>query len=252
MNSETQSSTPIRSLRHVGVCYKRREGLFRFNPFWALRDVSFDLFRGEALGVIGRNGAGKTTLLQLLAEIIKPDHGELYSDGSRATLLTLQLGFIPHLSGRENALMSGLLLGLRRQEIEHRVPEVQAFSELGDFFDQPVREYSAGMRARLGFSVALQMNPDIFLVDEVLGVGDADFRKKSAKAMRKRFRTDCTIVVVSHEFSTIHQLCDRVVWIEQGATREIGTPSEVIRAYRDHLRIHTSVSPNSHGNREKA
>lgn len=232
MNVNLMHSSPIRSLHHVGVSYPRRSGLFRQSPFWALNDVSFDLFRGEVLGIIGRNGAGKTTLLQLLADIIKPDRGTLQTNGAQATMLSLQIGFIPNLSGRENVIMSGLLLGLRRSAIQSRMKDIIAFSELEEFIDQPVRHYSTGMRARLGFSVALQLNPDIFLIDEVMGVGDANFKKKSSEAMLEKFDSDRTFVLVSHDLAMIRRLCSRVVWIEHGATRAEGNPAEIVRAYQ--------------------
>lgn len=232
MNVNLMHSSPIRSLHNVGVCYPRRSGLFQQNPFWALNDVSFDLFRGEVLGIIGRNGAGKTTLLQLLADIIKPDRGTLQTNGAQATMLSLQIGFIPNLSGRENVIMSGLLLGLRRSAIQSCMKEIIAFSELEEFIDQPIRHYSTGMRARLGFSVALQLNPDIFLIDEVMGVGDANFKKKSSEAMLEKFHSDRTFVLVSHDLSMILQLCSRVVWIEHGVTQAEGNPEEIVRAYQ--------------------
>lgn len=147
--------------------------------FWALKDISFDIFHGETLGVIGRNGVGKSTLLCLIAGIIDPDMGTVFrAENCHASLLSLQVGFVPQLTGRENAVLSGILLGMHRETIESRMEEIIAFSELDEFIDQPIYTYSTGMRARLGFSVAFQTDPDILLVDEVLGVGDADFREK--------------------------------------------------------------------------
>lgn len=246
MNTNPRDSSPVRTLRNVGVCFQQRSGLFRLSPFWALRDVSFDLFPGEVLGVIGRNGAGKTTLLRLLADIIKPDRGELQNNGTQATLLSLQIGFVPHLNGRENAMMSGLLLGLRRSVIQSRMDDIIRFAQLEKFIDQPIRNYSTGMRARLGFSVALQLNPDIFLIDEVLGVGDAEFKKKSSEAMLEKFGSDRTIVLVSHDLAMIRRLCNRVVWIEHGATQLGGSPEEVIRAYQTYIRASASSLPSMH------
>lgn len=240
MNAKLLHSLPVRSLRNVGVCYQRRSGLFRLSPFWALHDVSFDLFPGEVLGVIGRNGAGKTTLLRLLADIIKPDRGVLLKNDARATLLSLQIGFVPHLNGRENAIMSGLLLGLRRSVIQSRMNDIIRFAQLEEFIDQPIRNYSTGMRARLGFSVAIQLDPDIFLIDEVLGVGDAEFKKRSSEAMLEKFGSDRAIVLVSHDLAMIRRLCNRVVWIEHGATQLEGSPEEVIRAYQTYIRSSAS------------
>lgn len=224
------------TLKNVGAFYWRRTGYLHKERFWALRDVSFDLHHGESLGVIGRNGAGKSTLLQLLAGILRPDQGTLINHGVRATLLSLQIGFVPYLSGRQNAILSGMLLGLAKQEVEEKMADIRAFSELGDFFDQPINAYSSGMKARLGFSVAFQLNPDVLLIDEVLGVGDAEFKAKSSQIMREKIRSDKTIVLVSHSPGTIRQLCDRAVWIDNGATRAEGETTEVLDRYEQFLK----------------
>jgi lipopolysaccharide transport system ATP-binding protein len=231
VSGPSENGREIMSLRNVAVAYQRKVGRFRREPFWALKDISFDLFRGETLGVIGRNGAGKSTLLQLLAGIILPDRGTIRNDGVRATLLSLALGFKGTLSGRDNAVLSGLFLGMRRREIERCLPGIEAFAELGDFFDQPVRTYSSGMRARLGFAVAILADPDVLLIDEVLGVGDADFRRKSSEALRARIRADRTVVLVSHSSSTISRLCDRAVLVEDGCVVAEGDTAEVIERY---------------------
>src|SRR5262249_15432514 len=147
----------------------------RSNAFWALHDVSFDLRHGETLGVIGRNGAGKSTLLRLLAGILAPDTGSIMRKTDKVSLLALQAGFIPALTRRENAVLSGILLGMERADIESRMDEIVRFAELEQFIDEPVRTYSSGMRARLGFTVAFQADPDVLLIDEVLGIGDASF-----------------------------------------------------------------------------
>lgn len=223
------------SLQNVGTFYWRQAGYLRKERFWALKDITFDLYHGESLGVIGRNGAGKSTLLQVLAGILRPDRGKLINHGTRAALLSLQIGFVPYLTGRQNALLSGMLLGLTKQEVIKRMADIQAFSELGDFFDQPISTYSSGMSARLGFSVAFQLDPDVLLIDEVLGVGDADFRRKSSAVMHEKIRSNKTIVLVSHSAETIQRLCDRAVWIEEGQTRAYGTTSEVLSTYEEYL-----------------
>lgn len=235
----------ILSLRNIGLSYTRRAGLLRHSRFWALKDVSFELFHGETLGIIGRNGVGKSTVLRLIAGILSPDRGEIIRhEPLRASLLALQVGFIPHLTGRQNAVLSGLLLGLGRSEIETRLPQILEFSELGDFIDQPVRSYSMGMKARLGFSVAYHADPDILLVDEVLGVGDVDFRKKSADAIREISKSNKTVVIVSHNVDLILNLCDRVVWIENGHTRAVGPTDTLVAQYRQsHATAVTPVPP---------
>ena len=223
----------VLSLRNVGVRYGRRRHLFsqHQSEFWALRDVTLDLFSGETLGVIGRNGAGKTTLLKVLAGILRPDTGSYVNNGYRATLLSLQVGFVGYLSGRENAILSGLLLGMHRREIERKMDAIISFSGLEDFIDEPIQTYSSGMKARLGFSTAFQVDPDILLVDEVMGVGDAEFTEKSKAVMREKIRSDKTVVLVSHNTDVIRSLADRMVWIEKGGTVAQGGPDEVLEAY---------------------
>lgn len=223
---------PIIELRNVGVCYIRHTGFMRSSRFWALHDVSFDLRHGETLAVVGHNGAGKSTLLRLLAGIMAPDRGKVVQRTDRISLLALQVGFIPHLTGRQNAILSGILLGLTRRQMLERMPVILEFSELGEFFDEAVHTYSSGMRARLGFAVAFQADPDILLVDEVLGVGDTGFRAKSAAAMKQKIASNKTVVIVTHSPEGIMSLCDRMVWVHQGVTRLIGKPEEVIQQYQ--------------------
>lgn len=227
---------PVISLRNVGVTYRRRTGFLRRESFEALRNVSFDLWRGASLGVIGTNGAGKSTLLRVLSGIIRPDKGSIINRGHSVALLSLQLGFDPNLSGRDNAIVNALLLGFRRKDVQEKLDEIIAFSELASFIDNPLHTYSAGMRARLGFSVAFHMEPDILLVDEVLGVGDADFQRKSRAEMERKIASDKTVVLVSHSPPTVRKLCSRVVWIEQGESRMEGAADEVLKAYETFLR----------------
>jgi lipopolysaccharide transport system ATP-binding protein len=189
------------------------------------------LHHGETLAVIGRNGVGKSTLLRLLAGIIQPDRGEMISRGLRASLIPLQLGFVDYLTGRENIMLSGMLMGLRKKEVKAKMEEIIAFSELGEFIEQPINTYSSGMRARLGFSIAIQADPDILLLDEVFSVGDAEFNQKSTSVMREKIRSDKTVVLVSHNPATIRQLCQRAVWIEEGVSRLEGAASDVLDAY---------------------
>lgn len=231
MNGFTAKGDPVLRLQNVGVSYQRHSGLFRRERFWALRDVSFNLYHGESLGVIGRNGAGKSTLLQILAGIINPDKGQIQRASLRAALLSLRIGFIPYLTGRENAILSAMLMGIHRREIERDMDEIFSFAELEEFIDQPLHTYSSGMKARLGFAVAFRSDPDILLVDEVLGVGDADFRKKSTELMRQKISSDKTVVIVSHSASLIRDLCDRAVWIDKGETRGEGDADEVLALY---------------------
>ena len=225
-------NTAVLSLRDVAVSYRRRAGLMRWSKFWALNNVSFDLYQGETLGVVGRNGAGKSTLLRVLAGIISPDRGEVVNYGYSITLQSLRVGFIPHLTGRENAVLSGMLLGLHRSYIEERMDKIIEFSGLGDFIDQPVKMYSTGMEARLGFSVSIQMDPDIILVDEVLGVGDVEFRKKSSEAMKEKISSNKTVVIVSHDENMLREMCDRVLWIDKGESRSESDVDRSLSLYK--------------------
>lgn len=227
---------PLLSLERVGLAFRPGGLSLRPKPpFWVLKDITFDLYHGETLGIIGRNAAGKSTLLRLLAGILTHDRGHFINHGYTAALLSLQTGFVPYLTGRQNAILSGILLGLRRQEVEERMDAIIAFSELDSFIDEPLSNYSSGMRARLGFAVAYQVEPDILLIDETLGVGDEAFKAKSTEAVHARIRSDKTIVLVSHSAATIRDLCDRAVWIEEGITRAVGAVDEVTAAYRAEL-----------------
>ncbi|MFN2425027.1 MAG: ABC transporter ATP-binding protein [Candidatus Binatia bacterium] len=230
---------PLLRVRDVALRYIVRGRIFTRgrSDRWALRGVSFDLHAGETLGVVGRNGAGKTTLLRLLAGILGPDRGSVErAAGVRASLLSLQVGFLPQLTGRENAILSGMLLGLRRAEVDAKFDSIVAFAELAGVIDDPISSWSDGMRARLGFAVAYHADPDLLLLDEALGTGDTAFHEKSAAAMRERIRSDRTCVLVSHDAATIAELCDRCVWIEHGRVAAAGAPGEVLAAYGEAMR----------------
>lgn len=227
----------ILEAHNVGISYRQRTGVLQYNKFWALNDVSFSLRAGETLGVIGANGAGKSTLLRMIAGIIDPDRGQLWRHPNMtASLLALNVGFKPELSGRENVVISGLLLGMRLKQVKAKLEEIREFSELGDFFERPVGTYSTGMRARLGFAVAINADPDILLIDEVLGVGDQAFKLKSHEAMKQKIHSDKTVVLVSHSMDAIRELCDRVLWVHQGRNITCGKPDEVIDSYFEVVR----------------
>ncbi len=226
---------PVITVQNVGVRFGYRRSLFRNDVLEALRDVSFNLYQGDSLGIIGRNGAGKSTLLSLLGGIILPDSGRVINNNVRTSLLALQVGFDPELSGRANALLSGMLLGFRYEDVKANLDKIIAFSELGEFIDKPVKTYSAGMKGRLGFSIALEMNPDVILIDEVLGVGDIKFREKSMAVMKEKLLSDQTIVLVSHSGQIVKNFCNRVVWIEDGISRMEGSSKEVVDAYESYM-----------------
>lgn len=225
--------TPVISLRGVGLSYLLWNSWRRRKRHWALRDISFDLYRGDSLGVIGQNGSGKSTLLRLLAGVIDPDEGTLHNAGVRASLLSLKLGFIGYLSGRENAILSAMFMGMKKRDILARMDQIIAYSELGEFFDVPVNAYSAGMKARLAFAVAFQIDPDVLLIDEVAGVGDARFKARSFETMKSRITSDhSTVVFVSHNPAQVRNLCNRAIWLEKGCMMMAGTTSEVLKEYK--------------------
>ena len=211
----TQHGDVVLSLQNVGVRYKRRGGLFRRPEYFqALKNISFDLHRGETLGIVGRNGAGKSTLLRVLAGIILPDEGKVINHGVSVSLLALQAGFDPELAGRDNAIMNGMLLGYTRKQVEQCMNDIIDFSELGDFIDEPVKTYSSGMRSRLGFSVSVFMMPDVLLLDEILSVGDKKFRAKAEAEMMRKINRDQTVVLVSHSQQQINKICSRAIAID--------------------------------------
>ncbi|AMX02669.1 ABC transporter ATP-binding protein [Microbulbifer thermotolerans] len=200
------------SLKDVGIQYRRRSGIFKkAESFTALDSVSFDIYKGETLGILGRNGAGKSTLLKVIAGIIKPDFGKVENYGVTVSLLALQAGFDSELTGYDNAVISGMLMGFRRKEVEDRLEEIKKFSGLGEFMDRPVKTYSSGMRSRLGFSVAMYLSPDVLLLDEILSVGDKEFREKAEAEMLKKIHSEQTVILVSHSESQIKRLCDRTI-----------------------------------------
>ena len=199
--------------------------------FTALKNVSLDVKRGEIIGIIGRNGCGKSTLLRVMAGIYPPDEGKTYAAGDISLLAGLGTGFSPHQTGRENAILYGSILGHDEEEMNSKLPEIIEFSELGDFIDEPIRTYSAGMKARLGLAVASAINPDILLIDEVLGVGDPQFREKSKKKILNMVEGAGTVVIVSHSFGLMKSICDRLILIHEGEIIIDGEPSEAIAKY---------------------
>ena len=224
-------TSDVMSLNDVCVRYKTRRSFFRHAYFSALENISFTIKKGETLGVIGANGCGKSTLLKVLANIYDADAGEVHWHCKQVSLLSLTLGFDAELSGRDNAIISGMLLGARKKEVLDKLDEIIEFSELGEFIDKPIKTYSAGMRPRLGFSVALKMRTELLLIDEVLGVGDGKFRRKAVNAMANKINSNQTVVLVSHSMSHVRKLADRVLWLDAGKVRMIGTPNKVLPAY---------------------
>lgn len=220
------------TLQDVSLLYKLG-GPWSRKIHWAIDGVDLNVRTGETLGLIGRNGSGKSTLVQLMAGILSPTRGEIVRNCRTVSLLTIATAFLPWLSGRDNAILGGLLLGLRRKGIKRRLDAIQEFSGLGDAFDDPVRTYSTGMSGRLGFSVAIQSSPDVVLIDEVLGVGDKEFFEKSSEKVREFIKGDQTVVLVSHAEQAIADMCSRVALMEQGKLVDVGEPAAVMRHYNE-------------------
>ncbi len=209
--------------------------VLRKSKFRAIDGISFSIGRGEAIGIIGRNGAGKSTILALISGIIKPTSGRVVVRGKISPLLELGAGFHLELTGRENILLNGILLGLKRREVEKKMDDIIAFSELQEFIDQPMRTYSSGMVARLGFSVVAHLEPEILVIDEILAVGDMEFQKKCVEKITGFKKKGVTIVFVSHAMNDIRRICDRVIWIEQHKIRMDGRCEEVVKTYERYM-----------------
>jgi len=204
----------------------------RFNSFLELNNVSIEIKKGETFGLVGRNGAGKSTLLKVISRVLVPTEGRVWIKGWVSPLLELGAGFHPELTGRENVFLNGTLLGHTRRDIEEHMAEIIDFAELGAFMDAPLRTYSSGMIARLGFAVATTWTPEILILDEILSVGDEAFQLKCQKRMEGFRKNQVTSLIVTHSMETVESLCTRAALIDHGVIKLVGTPDEVIRAYR--------------------
>jgi len=203
----------------------------KVSRFEALTDVSFEIYKGETFGIIGNNGAGKSTILGLIAGVLIANQGKITVKGRISPLLELGAGFHPELTGKENIILNGVLLGLTRRDVLKKIDEIIEFSEINDFIDQPIRTYSSGMLARLGFSVITHLEPEILLIDEVLAVGDIDFQKKCLEKMQCFKKSGVTIILVSHSMEDVKKICDRVLWVEKHTVKMLGEPDKVIASY---------------------
>jgi len=231
------------TLREIFAKFYRRDRN-RFHDFEALKNISFQVPRGEMVGIIGRNGSGKSTLLKIVAGVYQPTSGRVHVQGSIAPLIELGAGFHHELTGRENILINGLLLGLTKRQVQDRETRIIEFAELGDFIDAPIKQYSSGMYMRLAFAVATEVDPDILLIDEILAVGDGAFQEKCFDRIR-RFRADGkTILFVSHSMEDIRRFCDRVLLIHNGVLLADGASDEVLARYAEVLRepLHVSAA----------
>jgi ABC-2 type transport system ATP-binding protein len=212
---------------------RRLKGQVHMRTFWALQEVALDVYPGEVVGLVGVNGAGKSTLLKVVARVLRPTRGRVVVRGRVAPLLELGAGFHPELTGEENIYLNGALLGYSRHEMQEKYDQIVEFSELGEFINAPIRTYSSGMYARLGFSVATASQPDVLLVDEILSVGDEAFQMKCAARIDTFRQQGTPILLVSHNMATIEAMCQRAAWLDHGTLKAIGEPVQVIRAYHE-------------------
>ena len=224
------SDEPINSLKEIFT--KAVTGKLKFNEFLAVNDVSFEVEKGETLGLIGTNGAGKSTTLKLISGILKPTEGSIVVRGNIVPMLELGAGFDLELTGKENIYLNGAILGYSKEYLESKYDEIVDFAEIREFIDMPIRNYSSGMMARLAFSIASVVQPEILIVDEILAVGDIKFQQKSYKRMQELMNGGATVLFVSHDLEKIEEMCDHVIWLEKGQVKQYGEASEVCKAYR--------------------
>lgn len=224
-----RSSERVDNIKEYFVRLAKRQLLFE--EFWALRDVSFNIRRGEAVGIVGLNGSGKSTILKIIAQVMKPTKGAVRVYGSIAPLIELGAGFDMDLTARENIYLNGAVLGYSRAQMRAWFDDIMDFAELWDFVDSPLKNYSSGMVARLGFSIATMSMPDILIVDEILGVGDYKFQEKCHKRMERIISNGATVIFVSHSIKQVRELCTRAIWLEKGGLIMDGAVSEVCDRY---------------------
>lgn len=227
------SAEKVNDLKDYIIKFLKRQ--LRYQEFWALKNISFELEEGERLGILGFNGAGKSTLLKVIAGVLKPTSGTVTKRGTIVPLLELGAGFDSQYTGAENIYLYGAVLGYSKSFIDEKYQEIVEFSELGDFINVPIKNYSSGMKARLGFSIATVVEPDILIVDEVLSVGDAKFRKKSENKIKSMFDKGVTVLFVSHSLEQVNRLCDKAILLEKGEIVASGTVEEVSAIYEKRL-----------------
>lgn len=235
----SEKHSPMVSFDNVSLCFRKHSSLFELLfknknkelDFWALKGISFSIYQGETLGIIGRNGSGKSTLSLVCTKIYQPDNGNIEING-QVQLLALGVGFQKQLSGRENVYISGCLLGLKTFEIRERMNEIEEFADIGDFMDEQVRTYSSGMRSRLAFAIATAIRPDILILDEVLATGDRAFQDKAMDRMKNLHALAKCAIIISHNPAQLKQLCNKVIWLEKGRIVMQEEPMQVLDAYQ--------------------
>lgn len=224
-------SNRVNTLKEWAVTKLKRQ--LHYEMFWALKDVSFDVERGDVVGIIGRNGAGKSTVLKIISGLFKPTEGTVITNGRVVPMLELGSGFDPELTGRENIFLNGAILGYTEQFLNNQYDQILEFSELEEFIDRPIKTYSSGMMMRLAFSVATIVKPEILIVDEILAVGDDAFQKKSHAKMMELMHGGATVLYVSHNLAQVRQLCNKVVWLDRGKVVMQGETEKVCDAYQN-------------------
>ena len=224
------SDEPLNSLKEIFT--KAVTGKLKFNEFLALDDVSFSVEKGQTLGLIGNNGAGKSTILKIIAGILKPTSGSVITKGNIVPMLELGAGFDLELTGKENIFLNGAILGYKKEYLESKYEEIVDFAEIRDFIDMPIRNYSSGMMARLAFSIASVVQPEILIVDEILAVGDSNFQEKSYARMKELMSGGATVLFVSHDIEKIEEMCDKVIWLDHGKIVEEGKAKKVCADYK--------------------
>lgn len=230
----TYSRDQPQSVLESAISVFQRKGRKEKRDLWAVQDLSFDVYPGQSLGIIGRNGSGKSTVLKLIARILRPTKGQVMVAGRVSALLELGAGFHTDLTGRENIALNASVLGLTQKDVEENFDSIAEFSELGEFIDMPVKHYSSGMYMRLGFSVAIHVDPDILIIDEILAVGDQSFQTKCIDRIHELKRQGVTIILISHNLDIIRRICSRVIWLEHGRMRASGLTEDVADAYKDY------------------
>lgn len=227
-HTERPLATTLKSYFLHDLWHRRNDSK---DVIWALRDLDFKVEKGMTLGIIGRNGSGKSTLLKLISRILRPDAGTVFINGKVAALIELGAGFHPELTGRENVIINGIILGLTKNEIKAKLDEMIDFAELREYINDPIRTYSSGMYMRLGFSVAVHVDPEILLIDEVLAVGDAAFTRKCMDRMNHLKKVGKTMVLVTHDLGLVRSWCDEAIWLDGGLVKAHGKPADVVEAY---------------------
>jgi len=223
---------PLIELKDVGLQYKIKGNIFTKNKYYdALKNINLKIYSGETIGIIGKNGSGKSSLLKILSGVMQPTSGEIINHGASTSLLTIGAGFDNNLNGRDNAILSGMLQGLGSKEIKSKLSEIHDYSGLGDFFFQPVRTYSTGMRVRLGFSVSNLIDPDILLIDEILGVGDHAFREKSQRCITEKTKSSKAVVLVSHAINKLSQISHRMIYIDKEGCAISSDKKTIVKMY---------------------